>query len=419
MPTQKLEIWKDSATLAYLRTHRIANAVSRDEKKRIEKRAKCHRFIGEHLEHYRSGIWRQVPKPAYRKTLIQRTHTEKLAHAKKTAVLKDLQSEYCWDGMESDVPRVLRECQTCAQTTPKFLAPPPSTEPPPLGPLDCWSIDLVTFEKGYLITCVDYFSRWAEVGVLANKEALTVWTWFEAPILHRYGPPKKVISDNGGEFSSHFAENLRRRKIEHSKIDAGCPSQNGRCERFNGTIQKRIRSLQNQANKDQPNRLNSWKQFVSSAICAYRFTIHSAHQRTPFEILYGKRPSFVLPEEEDQEMPIEEEDQEMPIEEEPFDPVQQKKRVDKLEQIRCEVVAWDKCRREKARKCYMKKRTSRSNEVPSQIYLRNRAKHRKEDASVRGPYTVLDSDRIRLQIQLPSGPKWVPREHCALCEQTF
>ena len=431
MATPKMDIWDDAATMAFLRTGRFADDASRKEKSRIRNRARRHVFENECL-YLREGR-RQIPQPKQRTKLIRRVHTEQLAHAKKRAVLDFLRNHYFWAGMEADVQMVLLACTTCAKTTPRFLAPPPTLKQQTADRLfQCWGTDLVTLDtKGqgpYIITCEDYFSRWAEVGVLANKKAQTTWNWFQRKIIDRYGPPEIVISDNGGEFLSHFTENLRKQGTDHRRITPGRPQANGLCERFNGTIQKRIKSLQ--ADEGYAPEKAPWEQLkklVSSAVRAYRWTKHSAIERSPFEVVFGQRPYIVPPEdpEDQEEEPATQDLEDLEERTEPASPAAVQQRMTKLAQIRREAAASDQRRREREQKRYQKKRKPGSEvPVPLQIYRKNPAKRRKKDASVIGPYRVLacsiEKDRFLIQpLDSQSESEWVRREECAECEQTF
>ena len=122
--------------------------------------------------------------------------------------------------MASDVQRVIKACSTCAQTTPKFL-PGPSKLKPQIAerPFQRWGIDIVTMSKEaeykYLITCVDYFTRWIEVGKWRTKKAQATCEWFTQEIIHRC--PEVIISDRGGEFDSDFSKRLHQQGITHRR----------------------------------------------------------------------------------------------------------------------------------------------------------------------------------------------------------
>ena len=428
------DIWNDDATtnyLRYMRNQRFADALP-TERQRILKRAKQHQFVGEDLyRRDRSGQWRQIPQPEHRLKIIQNTHAG-LGHRKNRVVLSHLRKHYYWAGMESDVQRVIKACSTCAQTTPRYL-PPPSKLTPQIAqyPFQRWGIDIVTMSQTsrdkYLITCVDYFTRWIEVGMLRNKTAKATCDWLKREILHRYGRPEVIVSDLGGEFNSDFRKLLRQQGISHRRGRPRHPQTNGVCERFNGTIQETITSLQKEASQDCPDRPKAWTQFMSSAAHAYRCAYHSSIERTPYEVVFGQHPRpFIRPEElEEPEKELEEPEKELEdLEEESIDDAQFMRRMTKLAQIRSAAAASDKRSREKNQKRFLAKRKQRSAplEVPNEIYLRNPDKSRKRDDKVTGPYTVLACrmNQDRLQIQLPCGKRpWVDMNDCAPFEQTL
>ena len=63
-------------------------------------------------------------------------------------------------------------------------------------------------------------------------------------IVARYGTPSVLITDNGGEFTSTpFKKWLALSGIEHHLTSPYHPQSNGKCERFNGTLQNLIKRL--------------------------------------------------------------------------------------------------------------------------------------------------------------------------------
>ena len=62
---------------------------------------------------------------------------------------------------------------------------------------------LTTTKRGnkYILTFIDYFSKWPEAIPLQSKEACEVLRAL-AEIFARNGSPSRIITDNGGEFTS-------------------------------------------------------------------------------------------------------------------------------------------------------------------------------------------------------------------------
>ena len=75
-------------------------------------------------------------------------------------------------------------------------------------PLDQFQIDIVYMSKGwfnhnykYLLTCIDVFSKKADVMPLKDREQSTVTTAFNK-MLSTIGVPKTIYSDQGSEFKN-------------------------------------------------------------------------------------------------------------------------------------------------------------------------------------------------------------------------
>ena len=66
----------------------------------------------------------------------------------------------------------------------------------------------------YILTMVDYYTKWPEAIPLKNKDGLTVARAIYENIYTRYGPPSRLISDNGTEFCNQ----VRNEKITSLSI---------------------------------------------------------------------------------------------------------------------------------------------------------------------------------------------------------
>lgn len=73
---------------------------------------------------------------------------------------------------------------------------------------------------------------------LKSKASITLLRYLLDTIEH-YGKPKIIRTDNEAVFTSRlFRFGLSWLNIKHQKVDKGCPWQNGRVERFFGTLKK-------------------------------------------------------------------------------------------------------------------------------------------------------------------------------------
>ena len=101
----------------------------------------------------------------------------------KTA--EKISSRYYWPNITGDVRQFCKTCRTC-QMKKQMAIRQTSMEMHPIAvPTKVMSqigIDLMYMgkaNKGYnfVITAVDYFSKYCELGALKNKEAITVGKW--------------------------------------------------------------------------------------------------------------------------------------------------------------------------------------------------------------------------------------------------
>lgn len=60
----------------------------------------------------------------------------------------------------------------------------------------------------YLLVCVDYFSRWAEMFSMRNASAQTITMILQKEILTRWGVPDFILSDRGTQFVSSLFKEL-------------------------------------------------------------------------------------------------------------------------------------------------------------------------------------------------------------------
>ena len=139
-----------------------------------------------------------------------------------------------WPGMDSDVEDFCRNCETCARLQPLRRDTPNTAT---LLPDHCWekcALDLVGPFPGeiYILTVVDYRSKWPEAIVLkriTSKSIITVLT----NIFARFGNPKVLITDNGRQFiAEEFQDFMKVNGIQHRRVSPYFPQANGQVERF-------------------------------------------------------------------------------------------------------------------------------------------------------------------------------------------
>jgi transposase InsO family protein len=92
--------------------------------------------------------------------------------------------------------------------------------------------------EGYthLLVAIDKFSKWVEVRPITNLRAEQAVSFF-TDIIHRFGVPNSIITDNGSQFTSRkFLEFCDKHHIRVDRAAVAHPQTNGQVERANGMI---------------------------------------------------------------------------------------------------------------------------------------------------------------------------------------
>ncbi len=88
-----------------------------------------------------------------------------------------------------------------------------------------------------ILTVMDEFTREGLAVDVARTTSAERVISVLGPLVVQHGPPAFVRSDNGAEFVALAVQLwLAQRQIQTLYIDPGCPWQNGKDERFNGTV---------------------------------------------------------------------------------------------------------------------------------------------------------------------------------------
>ena len=116
-------------------------------------------------------------------------------------------------------------------------------------PNERWAIDLVDMNSykdhnggyRYILTCIDYFSKYVWAEGLKTNTAESVSQAMEKIATRANTYPKILQSDNGSEFKGVFEDWAKENKIDHIKTLSYNPKSNGLIENFNKHLRKLIR----------------------------------------------------------------------------------------------------------------------------------------------------------------------------------
>ncbi len=224
------------------------------------------------------------------KEVLEYAHS-KLNHASCRGIYLALKNYVNIKNLEEKAKEYLKNCVKCQEynqhstklgtyqmmETPKVPFYTVSTDI--YGPIKGHNyVSKAEYEKIYLLTMTDHYSRWTEVYILTNINTqsiigkLSYW-------ISKHGCPTKLISDNGTQYkSTEFEHFLNEKGIKHHVTTTFNPEANGVSERVNCTI-KRI------LNCNQGMNLIGVVQKINYAL---KHAINRMTGFSPYEIIMGK-----------------------------------------------------------------------------------------------------------------------------------
>jgi transposase InsO family protein len=159
-----------------------------------------------------------------------------------------------------------------------------------------WGLDIVRplrkAPRGFthLLVAIDKFSMWVEVRPITNLRAEQAVTFF-TDIVHRFGVPNSIITDNGSQFMGRiFLEFCDKFHIRVDWAAVAHPQTNGQVERANGMILQGLKPrIFDQLNKSG----RKWLQELPAVVWSLRTTPSGATGFTLFFLVHGAE--VVLP----------------------------------------------------------------------------------------------------------------------------
>ena len=122
---------------------------------------------------------------------------------------------------------------------------------------------------------------------MSNQEASTVAKAFVNVWLSRFGFPANLHSDKGSIFMSNLFKNMcKELGVNRISATAYRPQGNAMIEHTNRTIEESLAKYVGEHH-------STWSNYLSLVMMAYRSSIHSVTNYSPFYLLFGR--SCALP----------------------------------------------------------------------------------------------------------------------------
>ena len=182
--------------------------------------------------------------------------------------------------------KIYSKCQICIEDT-RTKARPVVGMPLARDFNECVAMDLKIHKEGNIYYLVDVMTRYTAGGFVKDKEAETiVRATLDLWNLGPFGPPKKFLADNGGEFANELYRDMCENfNIEVLKTGAASPFQNGICERNHAVVD----NMFNRMRKDNP---TMDKHLILSSCIAAKNALAMNNGFSPVQLVTGKTPNL-------------------------------------------------------------------------------------------------------------------------------
>jgi len=212
-------------------------------------------------------------------------------HLGVAKTLGKLRERFFFPKMESLVRNYIRSCTSCLTRKQENLKPRGilcSIEPG--APFDLIGIDIwgpvkrTERRNRYIVVATDYLSRYVELKAIPEATSDQVAVFLLENIIRTHGVPSVILSDRGKCFLSNAINKLyHAMQIRKIFTTPYRPQTNGLTEAFNKTLGNMISHYVSQDQRD-------WDLFLPWMQLTYNSSIHSAHQFSPFFVLFGREP---------------------------------------------------------------------------------------------------------------------------------
>jgi transposase InsO family protein len=191
----------------------------------------------------------------------------------------------------ADASRIVRSCRGCQFYARRTHLPAQALQTIPITwPFVVWGLDLVgPLQKApggltHLLVAIDKFSKWIEVRPLTSIRSEQAVAFF-TNIIHRFGIPNSIITDNGTQFTGkNFLDFCKDHHIRVDWAAVAHPMTNGQVERANGMVLQGLKPrIYNDLNKFG----KRWIKELPSVVWSLRTTLSRATGFSPFFLVYG------------------------------------------------------------------------------------------------------------------------------------
>lgn len=222
-----------------------------------------------------------------KKRILQECH-DNMGHFGEFKCIEHIKKRFYWPGWKRDVKNHIRICSKCAQfksDVEPIRLPMITNETTELRNWETLGLDVVgplattPRENKYIIVAQDYYSKFliTMAAPIVNTQSVTRWL---DDIFTEHGRPKRIITDNGPQFTSRdFKQWARDNNIDISYATPFHHQTNGMVERANRTIETMLRTTTTNQTE--------WDTLLPDMTRAYNTATHHTTALSPHKLHFG------------------------------------------------------------------------------------------------------------------------------------
>jgi hypothetical protein len=219
---------------------------------------------------------------------------EDLGHFGEERTLAEISQRYFWNNRTECVKTMVRTCQQCQLVRSEGSMCSGDERLKSISICDLFhriTLDtagpLPETRAGnkYILVAIDHYSKWCEAKAGVDHGAKTAARFLEDDLICRYGVPRFVLTDNGGEWGAKFETMCRNYAIHHQRTASQWPQCNGMAERMIKSLKHGITVLA--AN---PANTNRWDEHLAKVLFGYQCGVQASMKFSPYMILTGRSP---------------------------------------------------------------------------------------------------------------------------------
>uniref|UniRef100_A0A670ILY5 Gag-Pol polyprotein n=1 Tax=Podarcis muralis TaxID=64176 RepID=A0A670ILY5_PODMU len=223
-------------------------------------------------------------------TIVRNYHES--THLGGTATRESLSRKLYIINLSQLATCISQKCVLCAKNNPRQgPVQPPGIQHVGYVPMESLIVDFTELvpSKGfkYLLVFVDTLTGWVEAFPTRTEKAREVTKRLLTELIPRFGLPRCIGSDNGPAFIDQVVQEVCRVLQVKWRLHAAYrPQSSGKTERMNRTLKTQLAKLTQETGL-------GWVDVLPITLFRVRCAPTKRLKLSPFELLYGRPPSFV------------------------------------------------------------------------------------------------------------------------------